>query len=598
MGRSDGDNTKSLCAEGERDGLWASGSSLFARLGRSQSRSRCYPDPSIFMPSFAHYASHLRRSGTEVLIDAGANTGQFVRAMRAVGYKGLVISFEPLSDAHTDLVRRANGDAKWEIAERCALGAATGQADINIAANSFSSSLRPMLDAHLQVAPESAYVGVEATPIVALGDYLARRFPNGIPSFALKIDTQGFEAEVLEGLGSWSDRCSSVMLEMPLNALYGGAATLPELFARLNKMGFRCVDMTPGHRDRKTGDAIKPDEFFLYTSIPPFLSGAALTYQKEVINSWIEAGFTPVSLNGPSEVDHVRAMHLGIEVKPLKTDGKPLIGEMLAEIVSRGGRAAAIVNADCKAIEIPHLAQAISSRIDGSLFFAQRIETLNGSPLFDQYCYGFDGFFFGPSCARKIEDFKYRMGEFWWDYWLPIRLLANGAKISKLRQPILLHEFHEARWSDKQWLRYAELFWKEFRNWKIADLPTEITDRFFREEIGAEAGYISQLIFQWLHKKADARVPSLLPSDYHEAEALFRLNALIRPHPALQAGMSDAVPEARDAVTEARDAVVVCDTAALDAMRASTSWRVTAPLRAIGRIVKRERRRRDSSFAG
>src|SRR5258707_26838 len=85
----------------------------------------------------------------DLVLDVGANTGQFVHQCRAAGYKGEIISFEPSADAHAGLLRSAAADPLWTVADRMALGATTGEAEINIAANSYSSSILPMLASHL-----------------------------------------------------------------------------------------------------------------------------------------------------------------------------------------------------------------------------------------------------------------------------------------------------------------------------------------------------------------------------------------------------------------------------------------------------------------
>jgi FkbM family methyltransferase len=216
-----------------------------------------------------HFVYHLRRSDTLLVLDVGANSGQFGGALFAAGFTGRVISFEPLTSAHADLVRAASGKPQWEVAPRCAIGAMAGSAVINVAGNSYSSSLRPMLAAHLAAAPQSAYVGTEDVPVETLTDFLARRFPDRVPRFALKIDTQGYEDEVLDGLGARIAQCSAVLLEMPLDSLYGGASDLPTLFSKLVKCGLRCVNLSPGYVNPYTGDAIEVDGVFVRDDLRP-----------------------------------------------------------------------------------------------------------------------------------------------------------------------------------------------------------------------------------------------------------------------------------------------------------------------------------------
>jgi len=79
----------------------------------------------------------------DLVLDVGANFGQFAQQCRASGYQGKIISFEPAITAHATLLRTASSDPLWTVADRVALGATNGETEINIAANSFSSSILP-----------------------------------------------------------------------------------------------------------------------------------------------------------------------------------------------------------------------------------------------------------------------------------------------------------------------------------------------------------------------------------------------------------------------------------------------------------------------
>jgi FkbM family methyltransferase len=127
---------------------------------------------------------------------------------RSSGYHGHIVSFEPLSSAHATLVAAAAPDALWDVAERCAVGASNTWADINIAGNSYSSSLLPMLDLYREAAPQSAYHGTEPCRVISLDSYIDQTFSDPTALFGLKIDTQGYEAHVLAGLRRNHDRNS------------------------------------------------------------------------------------------------------------------------------------------------------------------------------------------------------------------------------------------------------------------------------------------------------------------------------------------------------------------------------------------------------
>ena len=60
------------------------------------------------------------------VFDVGANVGQYGKRLRSSGYKGRIISFEPLTAAHAELSRAAAGDPFWEVAPPMAIGDAEG----------------------------------------------------------------------------------------------------------------------------------------------------------------------------------------------------------------------------------------------------------------------------------------------------------------------------------------------------------------------------------------------------------------------------------------------------------------------------------------
>jgi FkbM family methyltransferase len=200
---------------------------------------------------------------TDVILDIGANTGQFAVGLRASGYHGHLISFEPLSGAHAALVAAAASDPLWDVAERCALGASDGWAEINIAGNSYSSSLLPMLDLHREAAPQSAYQGTEPCRVITLDSYIERTFSDPTTLFGLKIDTQGYEAEVLAGLRRTHDRVKVIVCEMSVAPLYARGPSMSELCHLLADLGYRCIALGPELEDPRTGELLQANGVFV-----------------------------------------------------------------------------------------------------------------------------------------------------------------------------------------------------------------------------------------------------------------------------------------------------------------------------------------------
>jgi FkbM family methyltransferase len=218
----------------------------------------------------AQLKAMLGHHGVNLIFDVGANVGQFGSELRKhIGYRGRIVSFEPTREAHAALVRRAMSDADWTVAERLALGATEGSIDVNISANSVSSSVLSMLEAHAAAAPESEYTSVETVRLTTLDSVAPAYLSEDSVSF-LKIDTQGYEAEVLEGASATLSRSVGLQLELSLKPLYGGQLLWSEMLERITAAGFELWAMVPVFADGRTGRLLQIDAtFFRSRSLRP-----------------------------------------------------------------------------------------------------------------------------------------------------------------------------------------------------------------------------------------------------------------------------------------------------------------------------------------
>src|SRR5260370_969694 len=85
----------------------------------------------------------------DTVLDIGGNEGQYATMVRRAGFRGKIISFEPLAEAHSKLRQAAARDPLWTVAPRMALGDHEGTLLMHVAANSASSIGRAELDALL-----------------------------------------------------------------------------------------------------------------------------------------------------------------------------------------------------------------------------------------------------------------------------------------------------------------------------------------------------------------------------------------------------------------------------------------------------------------
>ncbi len=200
-------------------------------------------------------------AGIDLVLDVGASVGQFAGDLRAAGFRGEIVSFEPLPDAWHALDRAAGRDARWKVHPRCALGALAGDVEINVAANGVSSSVLPMLESHLAAAPESTYRG-SVSAVMHRVDDVAGPYLRQARSPMLKIDTQGYEWQVLDGASGSLPAMRAVAVELSLLPLYEGQRLWQDVIERLASEGFDLWSLHPGFADKATGRVLQFDGIF------------------------------------------------------------------------------------------------------------------------------------------------------------------------------------------------------------------------------------------------------------------------------------------------------------------------------------------------
>ncbi|MEL6142383.1 MAG: FkbM family methyltransferase [Bacteroidota bacterium] len=194
------------------------------------------------------------------VLDVGANTGQYAAELRQYGYKGTIHSYEPLSSAFPTLLS-ASKKYTNSFAHQLALGSEVGEGIINISQNSWSSSLRELLSTHLEGAPESAYVGQEKISISTVDEEFSRLNLSD-ERIWLKVDTQGFEREVLAGSKNSLSQIMVVQTEISLQPLYAEGMELEEALEYFKERGYRLIGLEPGFYNKKSGQLLQVDGIF------------------------------------------------------------------------------------------------------------------------------------------------------------------------------------------------------------------------------------------------------------------------------------------------------------------------------------------------
>jgi len=189
----------------------------------------------------------------DVVVDVGANTGQFAALLRKDRYAGRIISLEPIASVFEQLQTTAAGDPLWTTLNLAA-GAHNGTAEIGVSDDTVFSSMLAVNRTASDFDPRARVVARETIQVRRLDELLADLQGR----IFLKIDTQGFEAQVLDGAGEWMSRVAGVQMELPCVHLYDGVWTMSQAMAAMERLGFTLFQARPVNVSKT--DSIAPIE--------------------------------------------------------------------------------------------------------------------------------------------------------------------------------------------------------------------------------------------------------------------------------------------------------------------------------------------------
>ena len=227
--------------------------SSFARLVREQFSGfkACADSP------FKSIIRNIEQLKLTHVIDVGANVGQFGIDIRRHGFDGEILSFEPVSQTFTLLTETIKKRQPWK-ALQLGLGAIESEQTINVSGNSgLSTSLLTMGSVHLVNFPESATVSSQRVTISTVDKQLEIL---GIDprQIMLKLDVQGYEAEVLKGASQSLSKIPLCYLEVSMLPLYEGEITFLPILNMLSEAGHEVIDVFRGLK-AKNGQLLQMD---------------------------------------------------------------------------------------------------------------------------------------------------------------------------------------------------------------------------------------------------------------------------------------------------------------------------------------------------
>jgi len=191
----------------------------------------------------ARLLAHLN---VDCVFDIGANVGQYGRMLREyVGYRGLIISFEPNPAALEKLRKASFGDPLWHI-EPIALGGTAGKFQFHAYELSELGSFRSFSESHH--APQrlgARFIDVEVRTLADFLPEALRRWVFERPF--LKMDTQGFDLEVAKGAGNTIRQFLGLQSEIAFQTRYEGAPDYRSALTTYQDLGFTISGLVPIH---------------------------------------------------------------------------------------------------------------------------------------------------------------------------------------------------------------------------------------------------------------------------------------------------------------------------------------------------------------
>lgn len=186
----------------------------------------------------------------DVVVDVGANRGQFGQALRRTGYAGRIVSFEPVERNFQLLQQTAQGDAQWQF-HRLALGRENAEIEINVSDSTvFSSFLDLNAWGKTHFGDEAAPSRKEAVSVRRLDAILPQSgLDVSTARILLKMDTQGFDLEAFAGASGLYDRICALQSEISGVPIYDGMPHFTKSLEIYEAAGFKLAGMYPIHAD-------------------------------------------------------------------------------------------------------------------------------------------------------------------------------------------------------------------------------------------------------------------------------------------------------------------------------------------------------------
>jgi FkbM family methyltransferase len=181
-----------------------------------------------------------------LVVDVGANEGQFASALLAIEPRAHLSAFEPEPVTADRLRRRFVGNGQLTVHQK-ALGNFVGTSGLHVTGNTVFASLhKPLSELAIHYPSGANSVGVIDVDTTTLDETVFE------PVRLLKIDVQGGEADVLAGASRVLETTDAVLVELNFIPHYDNEASFAELHDTMLAAGLVLYDMGEPKRSSAT----------------------------------------------------------------------------------------------------------------------------------------------------------------------------------------------------------------------------------------------------------------------------------------------------------------------------------------------------------
>lgn len=183
------------------------------------------------------------------VFDVGGRFGDYGVLLRNNNYRGYIFSFEPVESNFHRLQAACANDPKWH-AYHYALGSESGTAEINVSRGTNYSSFLSPSDYGVETSEDIKIERTEVVQVKRLDEVFAEVM-SGIdqPQVYLKMDTQGFDLEVLRGASECLTQILALQSELSLQPLYDGMTSWTAALTEFTDAGYAISALFAGYRD-------------------------------------------------------------------------------------------------------------------------------------------------------------------------------------------------------------------------------------------------------------------------------------------------------------------------------------------------------------